>query len=57
MQLANVANLLVVVLNKDIKIVYYLIAAIFLLELLISAYKLYRILTRSIFPTVQVHPA
>lgn len=54
--LVNIINLLIVVLEKDVAAIYYLLAAVFLLEMGVSAYKLYKLLTRSSRPTRKVYP-
>lgn len=55
-QLASAVNLILVVLRKDVVIIYGVLAAIFLMEMLICAFKLYCMLTKKSRPTVQVHP-
>lgn len=56
LHLLNMGSLLTVVLEKDQVIVYFLVVAGFLLEILISTYKLYRMLTRASKPGMQVYP-
>jgi hypothetical protein len=56
MSAANVSNLLMIVIEKDISIVYYTVIGVSLMEMLMIMFKLYRLIMKRKRLSNQIHP-